>query len=48
MAIYVPIVMYGLRLFIPNCLHILLEVAITSLSFVALHLLVYDIAIYIT
>ena len=48
MVVHVPIVMYGLRLFIvvlqelhclPNCLHICIsefEVAITSPSFVAL------------
>ena len=56
MAIHVPIVMYGLRLFIvvlqelhclPNCLHICMirvEVAITSPSFVALLLLFSKIA----
>ena len=50
MAIYVPIVMYGLRLFIvvlqelhclPNCLHVcMIRVAITSPSFVTLYLIV--------
>ena len=53
MAIYVPIVMYCLRLFIvvlqelhclPNCLHAELEVAITSPTFVTLHLLVSEVA----
>ena len=54
MAIYVPIVMYGLRLFIvvlqelpclPNCLHVcMMRVAITSSSFTALLLLVSEIA----
>ena len=56
MAIYVPIVMYGLRLFIvvlqelhclPNCVSSKLEVAITSPSFVALYLMVSEIAKYI-
>ena len=53
---YVPIVMYGLRLFIvvfqelyclPNCLHVCIsefEVAITSPSFVTLYLMVSEIA----
>ena len=50
MAIYVPIVMYGLRLFIvvlqelhclPNCLHVCV---ITSPSFVALYFMVFEIA----
>ena len=56
MAICVPIVMYGLRLFnvvlqelhcLPNCLHVCtmrVEVAITSPSFIALPLLVSEIA----
>ena len=53
MAIYVSIVMYGLRLFIvvlqelhclSNCLHVFMEVAIMSPSFVTLHLLVSEIA----
>ena len=56
MAIYVPIVMYGLRLFIVvlqelhcllNCLQVCMirvEVSITSPSFVILHLLVSEIA----
>ena len=60
MAIYVPIIMYGLRLFnvvlqelhcLPKCLHVCLlselEVAITSPSFVALNLMVSEIAKYI-
>ena len=47
LAIYVPIVIYGLRLFIvvlqelhclPNYLHVCLEVTITSSSFIALYL----------
>ena len=57
MAISVPIIMYGLRLFIavlqevhclPNCLHVCiseLEVAITSPSFVTLYLIVSEIDI---
>ena len=53
MAIYVPIILYGLRLFnvvlhcLPKCLHVCiirLEVAITSPSFVALNLMVSEIA----
>ena len=56
MAIYVPIVMYGLRLLfvvlqelhcLPNCLHacvIRVKVAITSPSFVTLYLVVSEIA----
>ena len=53
MAIYVPIVMYGLRLFIVvlqevycllNCLHVCMIRPITSQSFVTLHLLVSEIA----
>ena len=56
MAIYVSIVMYGLRLFIvvlqelhclSNCLHVCMirvKVSITSPSFVTLHLLVSEIA----
>ena len=49
LAIYVPIVMYGLRLFIvalqeQHCLPNCLEIAITSPSFVALLLLVSEIA----
>ena len=59
MAIYVPIVMYCLRLFmfvlqelhcLPNYLHICMikaRGAITSPSFVTLLLLVTEIAIYI-
>ena len=57
MAIYVPIIMYGLRLFnvVLQELHCLpymfvlseLEVAITSPSFVALNLMVSEIAKYI-
>ena len=55
MAIYVPIVMYGLRLFTVvlqelHCLHVYMirvEVAITSPSFVALYLMVSEIAKYI-
>ena len=59
MAIYVPIILYGLRLFnvvlqelhcLPKCLHVCiirLEVAITSPSFVALNLMVSEIAKYI-
>ena len=53
MAIYVPIVMSGLRLFIvvlqelqclPNCLHVsIIIVSITSPSFVCLHLQVFEI-----
>ena len=51
MAIHVPNVMYGLRLFIvvlqelhylPNYLHICMMIAITSPNFVALHLLVSE------
>ena len=44
MAIYVPIVIYGLRLFIvvlqclPNCLHVFMIRVIMSPSFVTLHL----------
>ena len=57
MAIYVPIIMYGLRLF--NVVYYIvyqnvymfvlseLEVAITSPSFVALNLMVSEIAKYI-
>ena len=53
MAIYAPIVMYCLRLFIvvlqelhcfPNCLHVFMIRVITSPSFIALHLLVSEIA----
>ena len=56
MAIYVPIIMYGLRLFnvvlqelhcLPKCLHVCIIrviVAITLPSFVTLHLLVSEIA----
>ena len=54
MAIYAPIVMYSLRLFIvvlqelhcfPNCLHVcMIRVRDTSPSFIALHLLVSEIA----
>ena len=50
MAIYAPIVMYSLRLFIvvlqelPNCLHVCMISVITSPSFIALHLLVSEIA----
>ena len=50
MAIYVPIVMYCLRLFIVvlqelfTYLYDQLEVAITSASFVALYLMVSEIA----
>ena len=50
MAIYVPIVMYGLRLFIvvlQELHHLQLEVAITSPSVVTLHLMVSEIAKYI-
>ena len=57
MAIYVPIVMYGPRLFIVNYIHCLpicahirseLEVSITSPSVVALHLLISQIVKCIT
>ena len=54
MAIYVPVVMYGLRLFIVvlqelqsllNCTHVsIIRVIGTSLSFVCLHLQVFEIA----
>ena len=46
MAIYVPIVMYGLRftLFTELFTYLYDQVAITSPSFVALHLLVFEIA----
>ena len=52
MAVYVPIVMYGLRLFIVvlqelHCLRSELEVAITSPSVVILYLMVSEIAKYI-
>ena len=51
-----PIVMYGLRMFIvvlqelhclPNCLHVFMIRVITSPSFVALHVMVSEIAKYI-
>ena len=53
MAMYAPIVMYCLRLFIvvlqelhcfPNCLHVFMIRVRTSPSFVDLHLLVSEIA----
>ena len=54
MAIYVPIVMYGLRLFIvvlqelhclPNCLHVcIVSIRGSSPSFVALYLMFSEIA----